>query len=234
VVSLFSGIGGLDLALERWLGAVPVCFAESEPYRRAVLAKHWPDVPVLDDVAKVGRELAGAQIVAGGFPCQDISTMGPKTGMAGKRSGGGWAQFARVIEEVAPDVVAVENVAVLRTRGLAVVLDDLDDLGFDAAWCTVPAPAAIRRRRLFLLAVSNRRGCASEPPHGYTITGHSGTTLTDAMLLWYGVEMSEEPAWVLNPDFTEALLALPRGWTLLDDESASAALGMQSRQIKLF
>jgi hypothetical protein len=70
--------------------------------------------------------------------------------------------------------------------------------------------------------------------HGYTITGHSGTTLTDAMLQWYGVAMSEEPAWVLNPDFTEALLALPAGWTLLDDESASAALGMQSRQIKLF
>ena len=70
--------------------------------------------------------------------------------------------------------------------------------------------------------------------HGYTIAGHSGTTLTDAMLLWYGIEASEEPPMVLNPDFCEALLALPQGWTNVDDESACAALGMQSRQLKLF
>lgn len=70
--------------------------------------------------------------------------------------------------------------------------------------------------------------------HGYTITGHSGTTLTDAMLAWYGIEASEEPPRVLNPDFTEALMGLPMGWTLVDDESACAALGMLSPQLKLF
>lgn len=70
--------------------------------------------------------------------------------------------------------------------------------------------------------------------HGYTIKGHSGTTLTDAMLQWYGLDASEDPPWVLNPAFSEALMGLPVGWTLLDDESASAALGMRLPQRKLF
>lgn len=70
--------------------------------------------------------------------------------------------------------------------------------------------------------------------HGYMIKGHSGTTLTDAMLQWYGIEKTDDPPWVLNPDFSEALMDLPMGWTLLDDASASAALGMQPPQLKLF
>lgn len=70
--------------------------------------------------------------------------------------------------------------------------------------------------------------------HGYTITGHSGTTLTDAMLAWYGIDESEEPPMVLNPEFSEALMGLPMGWTLLDDASACAALGILSPQLRLF
>lgn len=70
--------------------------------------------------------------------------------------------------------------------------------------------------------------------HGYTITGHTGTTLTDAMLQWYGIAESRDPDQVLNPDFTEALLGLPEGWTLLDDASACAVLGTPSPQLKLF
>jgi DNA (cytosine-5)-methyltransferase 1 len=167
VGSLFSGVGGLDLALERLWGARPVVFAESEPYRRAVLASRWPGVPVLDDVTKVGSEWRGrCEVVAGGFPCQDVSTMGPKSGMAGERSGWGWQQFARVIEEVEPDAVIIENVAALRTRGLDRVLVDLDRLGFDAAWTTVEARTAglcIRRARLFLLAVTNGERSQRKP-----------------------------------------------------------------------
>jgi DNA (cytosine-5)-methyltransferase 1 len=168
VGSLFSGVGGLDLALEQLWGARPVVFAESEPYRRAVLASRWPGVPVLDDVTLVGAEWRGrCEVVAGGFPCQDVSTMGPKSGMAGERSGWGWQQFARVIEEVEPDAVIIENVAALRTRGLDRVLVDLDRLGFDAAWTTVEARTAglcIRRARLFLLAVANGERSQREPP----------------------------------------------------------------------
>jgi hypothetical protein len=70
--------------------------------------------------------------------------------------------------------------------------------------------------------------------HGYTITGHSGTTLTDAMLQWYGLDESEDSPWVLNPDFSEALLGLPAGWTNVDDASACDALETPSAQIKLF
>ncbi len=114
---------------------------------------------------------------------------------------------------------------------------------------TLPRSGVMRRGALYPAPPPASRSSASDTScwpsptvsdhnasrrHGYTITGHSGTTLTDAMLQWYGIDESEDPPWVLNPDFTEALMGLPMGWTLLDDESACAALGMQSPQLKLF
>jgi hypothetical protein len=75
---------------------------------------------------------------------------------------------------------------------------------------------------------------AASRRHGYMIAGHSGTTLTDAMLEWYGLAESEDPPLVLNPVFCEELLGLPAAWTNVDDESASDALGMSSAQIRLF
>jgi len=114
---------------------------------------------------------------------------------------------------------------------------------------TLPRSGVMRRGVLYQAPPPDSRSSASDTScwpsptvedarasrrHGYTITGHSGTTLTDAMLQWYGIDESEDPPWVLNPDFSEALMGLPMGWTLLDDESACAALGMQSPQLKLF
>lgn len=178
VVSLFSGVGGLDLALERWVGATPRVFVESEPYRRAVLAKHWPGVEQRDDVrAFDGRPYRGCKIVAGGFPCQDVSTMGTKTGLTGARSGL-WSEFARIISEVEPDAVVIENVAALYHRGLDRVLADLAALRFDAAWMLVDGRAAglsIQRKRYFVLALANGRGFEGEPPawlHDQGALGH--------------------------------------------------------------
>jgi hypothetical protein len=111
---------------------------------------------------------------------------------------------------------------------------------------TLTASGLMRRGRLFPLpppSFAVDSSCWPSPTvsdhnasrrHGYMFTGHSGTTLTDAMLEWYGLAESKEPPRVLNPDFCEALLGMPEGWTSVVDESACAALETPSLQIRLF
>jgi len=143
VLDLFSGIGGFSLGLER-AGMRTVAFCEIDPYCRAVLRKHWPDVPIFDDVCALGTEsLASVEpidVICGGFPCQDISLAGKGAGLAGERSGL-WREFRRLIREIRPRYVIVENVAALLGRGLGDVLGDLAALGFDAEWDCIPAAA---------------------------------------------------------------------------------------------
>ena len=163
VLDLFSGIGGFSLGLER-AGMRTVAFCECDPYARAVIARHWPGVPIFDDV----RTLAAAAIsnadrgssvdvVAGGFPCQDISNAGKRAGIEGERSGL-WAEFARIIGEVRPRYVIVENVAALLGRGIERVLGDLAEIGYDAEWHCIPASAVgapHRRDRVWIVAYAN-------------------------------------------------------------------------------
>ena len=114
VLDLFSGIGGFSLGLER-AGMKTVAFCEIEPFCRAVLAKHWPGVPIYEDVRSLtGAGLASAGIVpdaiCGGFPCQDISIAGKGAGLDGERSGL-WHEYRRLIAEIRPRWVIIENVA---------------------------------------------------------------------------------------------------------------------------
>lgn len=145
VLDLFSGIGGFSLGLER-AGMRTVAFCEIEPRCREVLAKHWPDVPCYDDVRSLtGRQLRDAGIVvdviAGGFPCQDISSAADApAGIDGARSGL-WRDFARLIRELRPQYAIVENVADLTVRGIDRVLGDLAALRYDAEWHCIPASA---------------------------------------------------------------------------------------------
>lgn len=159
-LSLFSGIGGFDLGLER-AGMTIAAQVEIDPYARRVLAKHWPDVPRFEDVREVGRDqLPQVDLVAGGFPCQDISVAGNRAGIDGPRSGL-WSEFARIVREVRPRYVLVENVPALRVRGLGRVLGDLAASGYDAEWDCLPAiafGAHHRRDRLFLVAYANGYG----------------------------------------------------------------------------
>lgn len=152
--SLFAGIGGLDLGLER-AGMQCRWQVEINEYAQKVLAKHWPDVPRFRDVRDVGAtNLTRVDLIAGGFPCQDISYAGKGAGLAGARSGL-WFEFARIIGELRPRYVLVENVAALLDRGMGAVLGTLASLRYDAEWHCIPA-AAIgaphRRDRLFLVA----------------------------------------------------------------------------------
>ena len=145
VLSLFAGIGGFDLGLERTGGFETVAFCEIEPFCQKVLAKHWPGVPCYDDVETLtGERLAAdgiaVDVICGGFPCQDISVGGRGAGLAGERSGL-WREYARLIREIRPRHVIVENVSALLCRGLGDVLGDLAACGYDAEWDCLPACA---------------------------------------------------------------------------------------------
>jgi DNA (cytosine-5)-methyltransferase 1 len=157
--SLFSGIGGMDLGLERagWRCAWQV---EIDSYARRVLAKHWPAVPRFRDVREVGTaELARVDLIAGGFPCQDISaahTNGERLGIAGPRSGL-WHEFARIVGELRPRAVIAENVDQWH-RWLPDVRADLAGLGYASVPLELPAGAlgALHPRpRVFVVAYAN-------------------------------------------------------------------------------
>jgi DNA (cytosine-5)-methyltransferase 1 len=158
VGSLFSGIGGFDLGLER-AGMHVVWQCETDAYCRRVLAQHWPEVPCHGDVREI-TEVEPVDVLCGGFPCQDISVAGKgvRAGINGARSGL-WSEFARLVGELRPRYVLVENVPTLRSRGLGRVLGDLAALGYDAEWDCLPASAfgaPHQRDRLWIVAYPER------------------------------------------------------------------------------
>jgi DNA (cytosine-5)-methyltransferase 1 len=156
-LDLFSGIGGFSLGLERTGGFQTVAFCDSDKKTHLVLKKHWPNVPIFDDVSTLkGKDLGTVEIITGGFPCQDLSVAGKGAGLAGARSGLWW-QFHRLIEETQPKYVIAENVAVLRSRGLDQVLRSLHQIGYDAEWHCIPASAVgapHQRDRIWIVAYS--------------------------------------------------------------------------------
>lgn len=172
VLDLFSGIGGFSLGLERTGGFETVAFCEIEPFPRRVLAKHWPEVPCYDDVRTLTAECLAADgisvdVICGGFPCQDISTAGSGAGIDGSRSGL-WSEYARLIGELRPQFVIVENVAALLGRGLDRVLGHMAALGFDAEWHCIPAAdvgAPHIRDRVWIIAYPQR-------PDAYRVGSH--------------------------------------------------------------
>lgn len=157
--SLFSGIGGLELGLER-AGLGPVLFqVENNPFCRDVLSKHWPNVQRFNDVREVGSELPQVDLLCGGFPCQDVSGAGHGAGLAGERSGL-WREFRRITETLSPTVVLVENVTSGARRWLPHVRRDLHLLGyrtraFGLSAADVGAPHL--RRRVFVVAADPKR-----------------------------------------------------------------------------
>jgi DNA (cytosine-5)-methyltransferase 1 len=154
--SLFSGIGGLELGLER-AGLGPVLWqCELDPFCRRVLAKHWPDVTRFEDVTQP-RRWPHVDLVCGGFPCQDVSSAGKRRGIGGQRSGLWW-YFAEVVRQVAPRFVVVENVASGTKRWLPHVRHALHLLGYGTRAVAVSAAdvgAPHLRRRVFVVGDSH-------------------------------------------------------------------------------
>jgi DNA (cytosine-5)-methyltransferase 1 len=169
--SLFTGIGGFDLGFER-AGMTCKWQVEIDEKCQGVLSRRWPNVEKHRDVKAVGKHnLTAVDIICGGFPCQDLSVAGKRTGLAGERSGL-WHEFARVVRELEPRWVVVENVAGLLSnnsgRDFGTILRDLAACGYDAEWDVLPAAAFGAphvRERVFLVAYTpgvRRLRCATE------------------------------------------------------------------------
>lgn len=197
--SLFAGIGGLELGLER-AGLGPVLWqVERDAFCRSVLAKHWPTAERIENVQAAGiANLRPVDLICGGFPCQDLSIAGKGAGLAGDRSGL-WSEYARIVREIRPRFVVVENVSALRTRGLGVVLGDLAAVGYDAWWCCISASAIgapHRRDRLFIIAAMANPGrdrlenrCEAGSTQG-TIDGENrGGTSVGALPVLRGIHL---------------------------------------------
>jgi DNA (cytosine-5)-methyltransferase 1 len=159
--SLFAGIGGFELGLERAIpGSETIWQVEQEPFCQKVLKKHWPNATIYDDVRTVGsHNLESVDILCGGFPCQDISLAGNGKGLEGEKSGL-WFEMLRIICELRPRVAVLENVSAITFRGLSRVLGDLAEIGYDAEWQIISARqfgAPHLRRRWFCVAYPNSK-----------------------------------------------------------------------------
>ncbi len=164
-LALFAGAGGGILG-GKLLGWRTVCAVEWEPYPASVLLARQndgilPPFPIWDDVQTFdGRPWAGiVDVISGGFPCQDISAAGKGAGIDGERSGM-WKEMARIIREVRPKYVFVENSPMLTSRGLGTVLGDLSTLGYDAEWGVISAAdvgANHLRERIWILGKNTQQ-----------------------------------------------------------------------------
>ena len=154
VLSLFSGIGGFDLGLQR-AGFEISAQVEIDPFCQKILEKHWPEVERFGDIKEI-EEFPQADLICAGFPCQDISVAGKGAGLSGSRSGL-WTEAMRAIRMVRPKYAILENVAALRNRGLSTILGALAESGYDSEWDCLPASAfgaPHQRDRLFVVAYS--------------------------------------------------------------------------------
>jgi DNA (cytosine-5)-methyltransferase 1 len=184
-LDLFSGIGGFSLAAQ-WVWGEEheiVSFVEIDKFCQQVLKKHWPDVPIHDDIKTLkGDSFGTVDLITGGFPCQPFS-------VAGKRRGKGddrylWPEMLRIIQEARPTWIIGENVIGFVDMGLGESLDDLERIGFETQAIIIPACAVgspIRRYRVFILAVSSSSrlqktfkrygdfmGISSTPPNNFS------------------------------------------------------------------
>jgi DNA (cytosine-5)-methyltransferase 1 len=167
VLDLFSGIGGFSLGLERTGGFETVAFCEIEPFPRKVLAKHWPGVPIYEDVRTLtadtlAREGIAPNVLTGGFPCQDVSIAGKQAGIGEGTRSGLYGHVIRLAGEIRFEYIILENVAALLSgpKGsagawFAKILADLASIGYDAEWHNIPASALggpHRRERIWIIA----------------------------------------------------------------------------------
>jgi DNA (cytosine-5)-methyltransferase 1 len=156
VGSLFSGIGGFDLGLER-AGMKVIWQSEIDTFASRVLKKHWPDVPNLGDITKVDwSKVERPDVICGGYPCQPFSTAGKRGGANDARHL--WPAMHNAIRVLRPRYALMENVRGHLSLGFGRVLGDLAEVGYDAEWQVIPAAAVgapHKRDRVFIVAYPN-------------------------------------------------------------------------------
>lgn len=184
-LALCAGYGGLELGLEL-AGWQPdlVAYAEIDPHASKVMAHHWPDAPNLGDLTKI-TDPPPVDLIAAGFPCQDISTAGKRAGLEGARSGVWWS-IAEIVGDIRPRRVVLENVAAIAFLGGPAVVGTLTSMGYSVRWGTVRASdigACHRRERWFCVAWhadSPREGTLAQAGSPRHPIGESGGAIADA------------------------------------------------------
>ena len=174
VLDLFSGIGGFSLGLEITGGFKTIAFCEWEEHARKILRKHWPNVPIFEDVRNLHAEdlPEAVDLICGGFPCQDLSCAGKQKGFGGERSSL-YVEMFRLIGECLPRYAIFENVPNLLAgdggRWFAKFLYDLAAVGYDAEWHCIPASslgADHKRDRVWVIAYPSENGDTGlQEPH---------------------------------------------------------------------
>tara|TARA_R100001510_G_scaffold23787_1_gene20925 strand:- start:1 stop:891 length:891 start_codon:yes stop_codon:yes gene_type:complete len=240
--SLFSGIGGLDLACEQAFGGETVWQVEIDDHCQRVLAARWPEAKRHRDVRQVrARDLEPVDVLCGGFPCQDLSSAGSQAGLDGERSGL-YSELLRLAIELEPGFVVIENVPRLmhyRER----LESDFAQAGYGLIWqpCSASdAGAPHRRKRVFVLAVRGLAGCSQvlpEPSRARSApawptpcardyrSGKGFTAATQAKRQG-SPQLPEVAGGCLNPRWVELLMGFPQGWTNPDEEPEQHAWPM--------
>lgn len=159
LIDTFSGVGGFSYAAEFLVGGYEtITFVEQNPFCQSILQKHWPEVPIHDDIKTFTPERGSADVICGGFPCQDISTAGKQAGIKEGTRSGLFYEFMRVVRLVRPNYIVLENVSAIVTNGLDIVLGEIAEAGFNAEWAVISARdlgACHKRSRWWLVAYSN-------------------------------------------------------------------------------
>jgi DNA (cytosine-5)-methyltransferase 1 len=186
LLDLFSGIGGFSYAAERIVGGFEtVQFVEREPYCQQVLRKHWPHVPIHDDVCTYNPEPGSADVVCGGFPCQDISRAGAQAGISENTRSGLFYELIRIVRVVRPRFVVLENVsAITANEHSSIVFAELAKAGFDAEWACIPASdlGACHRRDRWWCVATSRRPWAGDAAEHVGDAGGAGTAADSPVL----------------------------------------------------
>ena len=157
ILDLFSGIGGFSLGLEATGGFETAAFCDIDPYCRSVLKKHWPNVPIFEDIRKLkGTDIGTVDIITGGYPCQPFSVAGKQKGVEDKRHL--WPEYFRLIKECRPTWVIGENVSGHIKLGLDSVIEDLESEGYATRTFSISASsigANHKRERIWIVANSH-------------------------------------------------------------------------------
>jgi len=156
LLDTFAGIGGFSYAAEKLVGGFEtIGFIEKDPYCQQILKKNFPNIPIHDDITTYRAEKFSADIICGGFPCQDISVAGRQQGITETSRSGLFYELIRTIRMVRPKYVILENVSAILTNGMDIVLAELYKAGYDAEWCCIPSSfvgACHQRDRWWMLA----------------------------------------------------------------------------------
>lgn len=196
VLDLFSGIGAFSLGLYAAGGFETQAFCETDLFCRSVLSRRWPNIRIHGDIKQTSFiEYTSIDLICGGFPCQDVSRGGSNEGLKGQQSQL-WSEYYRAIMEIMPKWIVIENVSLLRTRGLGTILRQLDAIGYVGEWHVIPASAIggqHNRERLWIIANHSSLGVQRLWPEGHSFARKVAQAILPLR--------SGDGQWLIEPDF---------------------------------